>query len=327
MLNPIPFQTHHSISGNSISGANPLVTVVVPTYKRFALVQQAIASVMAQTYKNWEIIIVDDGSDDGTAEAIHSMNDSRIKILEMQHIGNIAVLRNAGVRAGSGEWVAFLDSDDEWVPQKLEMQLNILLREGKRWGYGGFELMNKEKHTIPNKAGIYHPISGWIVKELLTTEASVNIGTLLLERTLFEEAGGFNSDAALLYREDYELVLRLALRAETLALPELLVRVREHGGRSTNTFDYGHDRTASMYEYFIRSRPDKELVKIARRRMAGELTDSAIQRIRNKNYLEAAGRLGKALINGDNLRHMLSAVRRGFTMSAPADTKSSSVSK
>jgi len=322
LSNPGSVQPARSIVGNYFSGAGPLVTVVIPTYKRVALVQHAIASVMAQSYTNWEIIIVDDGSDDGTVEAIHSMNDSRIKVLEMQHVGNIAVLRNAGVRAGSGEWVAFLDSDDEWVPGKLELQINMLLQERKRWGYGRFELMNKEKHTIPNKAGTYRPISGWIVKELLTTEASVNIGTLLLERTLFEEAGGFNGDAKLLYREDYELVLRLAQRAETLALPELLVRVREHEGRSTNAFDYGHDRTASMYDYFIRTHPGKELLKIARRRMAAELTDSAVQRIRNRNYVEAARRLGKALINGDNLRHLLSAIRRGFTIPVPPDAPS-----
>ena len=90
--------------------------------------------------------------------------------------------------------------------------------------------------TIPNKAGQFRPISGWIIKEVLTTEASVTIGYLMLERTLFEEAGGFNQDAKLIYREDYELVLRVALKSEALAVPDLLVRIREHEGRSTNGF-------------------------------------------------------------------------------------------
>ena len=65
----------------------------------------------------------------------------------MKHSGNIAFLRNKGVKEGSGEWIAFLDSDDLWVPKKLEIQLNNLLIEGKRWGYGGFELMNSEMQT------------------------------------------------------------------------------------------------------------------------------------------------------------------------------------
>jgi glycosyltransferase involved in cell wall biosynthesis len=295
------------------SGRHPLITVVIPTYNRLPLVQQAIASVLAQTYTNWELFVVDDGSDDGTPEVVSSINDSRIKLVEMRHSGNIAEVRNAGVKAGSGEWLAFLDSDDTWIPERLETQLQIMMQKGKRWGYGRFELMNKEGRTIPNKAGIYRPLSGWIAKEVLTTEASIAIGTLLVERTLFDEAGGFNSDVELLYREDYELILRLSLKAETLAIPDLLVRIREHAGRSTNAFEYAHDRTASVYEHFIHTRPGKKLAKIARRRMASELAESAVKRIRQRKYLQASRRLGKALINGDNWRHLLSAVRRGFS--------------
>ena len=294
---------------------NPLVTVVIPTYNRGALVQQAIASVIAQTYRNWELIIVDDGSDDGTREAIITMNDPRIKLLTIPHIGNIALLRNIGVEDGSGEWLAFLDSDDIWIPRKLEIQLFFLLQEGKRWGYGGFELMNDDMQTIPNKAGQFRPMSGWIIKEVLTTEASVTIGTLMLERTLFEEAGRFNQDAKLIFREDYELVLRLALKSEALAVPDLLVRIREHEGRATNGFQEAHDRTAAMYEHFLRCRPEKALAKIARRRMAGELAESAKASIRRKQYLQATRKLGQALINGDKLRHLFSVVRRGFSAS------------
>ena len=212
MSNPSSIHPQNDISQNSSIGEQqPLVTVVIPTYNRVALVQQAISSVINQTYTNWELIIVDDGSDDGTSEAIMAMNDTRIKVLKREHFGNIALLRNIGVEEGSGEWLAFLDSDDIWIPWKLERQLFFLLQEGKRWGYGGFELMNKDMRTIPNKSGKYSPISGWIIKDVLTTNASVNIGTLMLERTLFEEVGGFNKDADLIYREDYELVLRLSL--------------------------------------------------------------------------------------------------------------------
>lgn len=290
----------------------PLVTIVIPTYNRFEFVHQAIASVIAQTYNHWELIVVDDGSDDGTTNAINSMNDRRIKALQLKHCGNIAYLRNTGIKAGSGEWLAFLDSDDLWIPQKLEIQLNNLMGEGKQWGYGGFELMNREMQTIPNKAGIYRPVSGWIAKEVLTTEASVNIGTLMLKRSLFEETGGFNEDAELLYREDYELVIRLALRAESLAVSDLLVRVREHNGRSTNLFEYGNDRTAVVYEHFLQTNPDKELAKIARRRMASELGEGAVKRIRERKYSEAGRRLWKAFLNGDRWTHLLSVIRRGF---------------
>jgi glycosyltransferase involved in cell wall biosynthesis len=291
---------------------NPLVTIVIPTYNRLLLVQQAIASVVAQTYTNWELIIADDGSDDRTSEMIIAMNDSRIKVVTLVHSGNIAALRNMAVSKGKGEWLAFLDSDDIWMPGKLEIQLFFLLQEKKRWGYGGYELMNNEMQVIPAKAGKYRPISGWIIEDVLSTEASVNIGTLMVERTLFEEVGGFNMSAELLYREDYELVIRLSLKSEAVAVSELLMRVREHAGRATNAFGYGNDRTVAVYEYFIRTNPEKHLAKIATRRLASELAESAIIRIRKKEYLKAIKRLGKALKYGDGARHLLSVIRRGL---------------
>jgi glycosyltransferase involved in cell wall biosynthesis len=284
---------------------------VIPTYNRLILVQQAIASIVAQTYFNWELIVVDDGSDDGTSEEV-CISDRRIRFLAMKHRGNIAELRNAGVKVSSGTWLAFLDSDDLWLPQKLEIQMQLLLQEGKRWGYGGFELMDEGMQTIPNKAGIFQPYSGWIIKELLKTEASVNVGTLLIQRTLFDEIDGFNTDPKLLFREDYDLVVRLALRSEALATSKLLMRVREHRNRATTVFGLGHDRTAAVYQHFIRSKPEKELAAIARHRMANELAESAVSRLQQKKFTQAAGLLFKAMMNGDRLRHMLSAIKRGL---------------
>src|SRR5579872_6073093 len=201
----------------------PFITIVIPTYNRLPLVRQAIESVLRQTYGNWELIIVDDGSGDDTVKTIRSIPDSRIRVLELPHCGNIAVLRNTGVKAGSGKWLAFLDSDDIWVPQKLEMQLRTM-QAGHRWSYGRFELMNEKMQPIPNKDGKYRAFSGWIIREVLTCEASVNIGTLIVERSLFNEVGCFNPESRLICREDYEFVLRLALHAETVASPELLAR-------------------------------------------------------------------------------------------------------
>ncbi len=298
--------------GNVIFQGHPYITVVIPTYNRRALVKQAVASVVAQSYENWELIVVDDGSTDGTAELIRSIPDNRIRVLELPHCGNIAVLRNIGVNAGSGEWLAFLDSDDIWAPKRLELQLR-LLQEGKRWGYGRFELMNEKMETIPNKDGTYQPLSGWITKEVLTCEASVNIGTLMVQRSLFNEVGGFNTAPQLICREDYEFVLRLTLQAETLATPELLTRVREHRGRTTTVFDDGNERTAFVYGYFIRTQQDPALIKIARRQRAYEFAEIAAKRMKQKKYLQAIQQLGKALFHGDNMRHVFSAIRRGFT--------------
>lgn len=292
----------------------PLISIIIPAYNRWAFLQQAIASVIAQTYTNWELVVVDDGSTDGTKEGIQLLDDKRIHVFSVPHCGNIAILRNAGVTAGTGEWIAFLDSDDVWLPEKLELQLRFLLQEKKLWSYGSFELMNETGQTIPAKSGKYVALSGWITKELLTNKASANIGSLMLKRKLFEELDGFNSNPELVLREDYELVLRLSLKAEAAAVPDLLIRVREHAGRSTNTVNDGHKRTAFLYGHFTKLCPNRELKKIARHRQAYHETEMAVKNIEQKKYRHAIGQLGKAFLKGDKLRHLLSALLRSLNI-------------
>jgi glycosyltransferase involved in cell wall biosynthesis len=295
----------------SILPSDPLISIVIPTYNRGLLLQKAVASVLAQTYKYWELIVADDGSTDDTSEMIHSLQDSRIHLLALSHSGNIASLRNAGAKASSGEWIAFLDSDDEWVSHKLEIQLRLLLYEKKQWSYGGYELMDETSQTIGYKSGISRPVSGWIARPLITTEVAVNIGSLMVDRRLFDDVGGFNTEPKLLYREDYELALRLALKAEALAVPEVLLRVREHTNRTTNAFDDGHARTAFVYEHFLNSKPGNKLERLARRRMAHHLAEIAVNCIKKGKYFPAIRQLIKALAHRDRLRHLLSVIRRG----------------
>jgi glycosyltransferase involved in cell wall biosynthesis len=297
---------------NHESGESPLITIVIPTYNRLAFLQEAVASVVAQSYSRWELIVVDDGSDDGTTRDFICSPDPRISFISLSHTGNIASLRNTGAKAGKGEWLAFLDSDDIWMPEKLEIQIRKLYEEKRRWGYGKFVLMDEQMNPIPNKAGAFYPYSGWIVKELVATTASVNIGSLVVERSFFEELDGFNTDPELLFREDYELTLRLATKAAATVNEELLLKVREHRGRSTTMYGLGHDRTAAVYKYFIQSNPEKELFIMATQRMAYELAESASYHLVRKKYLRGIKQLCRAFINGDSLRHLLSSGKRGF---------------
>src|SRR5690348_2641349 len=120
----------------------PIITVVIPTYNRLGLLTKAVNSVREQTYEYWELFIVDDGSDDGSKEMIRGLMDPRIHLIESVNKGNVAALRNEGALAGHGEFLAFLDSDDYWLPYKLELQLAVMLLEKKRWSYTAYELMN-----------------------------------------------------------------------------------------------------------------------------------------------------------------------------------------
>jgi len=290
----------------------PLISIVIPAYNRLPLLKQAVASVIAQTYTNWELLVIDDGSTDGTKKAVETPGDLRIRIFSVPHCGNIAALRNAGVSVATGEWVAFLDSDDMWVPGKLELQLQTLQQTGRSWSYGRFELMNESGKFIPARSGKYIAHSGWITKELLTNRASVNIGSLMLQRKLFEELDGFNTKTELILREDYEFALRLSLKAEASAVDALLVKVREHPGRSTNVIIDGYKRAAFVYEHFAKNCPDRELKKIARYRQAHHETEMAVKHMQQKKYGQAFIQFSRACWRGDKLRHLLSGFRRSI---------------
>jgi len=289
---------------------SPLVTVVIPTYNRMPLLLEAIHSVVAQNYTNWELFIADDGSTDGTIEAVRVMNDPRVRIIELSHTGNIGSLRNTGAQAGKGEWIAFLDSDDRWLPDKLQIQLNSLTASSRRWGYGAYELMGEFAGPIENRSRKFYPYCGWITKEIITAEAAVSIGTLTIERKLFNEAGGFSTNEKLIYREDYDLALRLSLKAEADAVPEVLVHIREHRGRSTNHVRDSFERMAETYTQFIKIKPGPTLEKIARKRRGYHLAEAAANNLSQKKYLLAGRQLGKALADGDRMKHVLSVLKR-----------------
>ena len=96
---------------------NPLISVIIPTYNRCLLLQEAITSVQSQTYPNWELIISDDGSTDDTVETIKKLDDPRIHVITLPHTGHIGNVINAGVKYSKGDWLAFHSSDDVWLPE------------------------------------------------------------------------------------------------------------------------------------------------------------------------------------------------------------------
>ena len=264
----------------------PSVSVVIPTFDRLPLLLQAVDSVRAQTFADWELVVADDGSADGSAEAVEALGDGRIRAVRLPHAGDEGRARNAGVAASRGEWVAFLDSDDLWMPHKLQVQLAASRAAGVRWSYAGAEMMDPAGRPVPFHAGASLPLSGRIVREVLTLEATVFIGTLMVERALFDEVGGFGERLA--GRADHDLALRLAEREEALALAEPLVRVREHAGRMTKGTESPHEKSARVYERFLRRSRDPALRRVAREQIVRLLVDGAL-------YESRGGRHGRAL--------------------------------
>src|SRR5687768_5708706 len=108
------------------SMVSPLVSIIIPTYNRENLIGESIQSVLDQTYTNWELIIIDDGSEDGTHQVVTGFRDKRISYYLIAHCGIFGKVRNEGLRRSNGKYVAFLDSDDLWCEDKLQVQVDLM---------------------------------------------------------------------------------------------------------------------------------------------------------------------------------------------------------
>ena len=244
---------------------HPTVSIVLPTYNRLPLLQQAVASVLAQSFRAWELIIVDDGSEDGTTDWVRTLTDPRIRLLASEHCGRPARLRNEAIRHAHGAYIAFLDSDDLWQPDKLRTQLEALAVDPHaRWGYTNHTLIDADSRALDiKKAKPWTPISGWIIERLLVHDAIVSLPSVLVERALLDEIGGF--DESLAFCEDYDLWLRLADRAQVLAVPLPLTSIRVHD----KSFTWGRPEVtatfARVYERFGAGHPSKTIQKLCRK--------------------------------------------------------------
>jgi glycosyltransferase involved in cell wall biosynthesis len=212
----------------------PTISVIIPTYNRERLLREALGSVFSQTFTSWELIVADDGSTDNTLEYLATLTDPRVHVVALERQCNMARMRNAAVAGARGEWLAFLDSDDLWLPTKLELQLSRLAANPNcDWSCTGFGFIDTNGRSIPQRSGLpYEAHSGLILERLLQFTATATIQSLMVRRSVFEELGGF--DESFLTRADYDLELRLAARGEICALPEVLVVIRQHESRTSD---------------------------------------------------------------------------------------------
>lgn len=207
----------------------PLVSVILPTFNRLEFLRLAVDSVFSQTFTDWELIIADDGSEQQTQDYLKTLhNPPRVQLIQLAHSGNPGAVRNAALRAASGRYVAFLDSDDVWMPTKLERQLAALQAHPNcRWGYTGYIRVDESgrTRTYPGTKQ-WAPYQGAIFEELLAFEAEVSTPAVLVERQLVEELGGFDEEQWVY--EDYDLWLRIALHNEVDLIDEPLIALRSH---------------------------------------------------------------------------------------------------
>jgi len=209
-----------------VSAARPLVSVVLPTYNREGFLQKAAESVLAQTYDHWELLVVDDGSTDATRTFLGTLRDPRIRPVFQGHSGIPAQVRNAGARTARGDYLAFLDSDDQWLREKLALQIEDLhAHPDSGWSYTGFEYLGVEGRgpIAPHDWAAYN---GWILELVIDTRALIVLPSVVVHRRLFERVGGF--DESLPRCEDYDLWIKLAEASPARVVSTPLVKVRQH---------------------------------------------------------------------------------------------------
>lgn len=191
--------------------ASPCVSIILPTYNRVALLPRAIDSVLDQSYRDLELIVVDDCSTDGTEQELLKITDPRLRLIRQKVNSGPSAARNAGIRASTGQYIAFQDSDDEWLPGKIEKQISLLEQRDVSGSYPAacysrFIVSHRSKQTIV-PSDPQDNLSGHIYKRLLY-ENTMGTPTTIYRKDILDLLGYF--DESLANREDWDLALRVS---------------------------------------------------------------------------------------------------------------------
>ena len=210
------------------------VSVVMPTYNHARYIRQAIASVLVQTYRELELIVVDNHSTDGTGECVRGFDDDRIRYFTFRNNGVIAASRNFGATQTGGEFIAFLDSDDMWADDKLTRQLDglsgadIALIGSAAW------LLDEDQIRGRTFVGVSRRGFRDYSYEDLVQNNAVHTSSALMRRAAFQRAGGFDECPELVCVEDYDLWLRVARTGRVRVLGKPLISYRIHPATGRN---------------------------------------------------------------------------------------------
>ncbi|MGB0867560.1 MAG: glycosyltransferase family 2 protein [Granulosicoccaceae bacterium] len=250
------------------------ISVVIPSFNRWYCLPRALDSVLAQTLPPAEIIVVDDGSDDGTSQNI-AQQYPNVRLLQQTNAG-VSAARNLGIRAATGNWIALLDSDDEWHPDKLNQQQNALQHSGEArlvhcdeiWIRNGVRVNPKNRHR---KTG------GWIFEYCLPL-CAISPSAAMIKTEVFDDIGLF--DESLPACEDYDFWLRLTHREPVLYVEKTLLN--KYGG---------HDDQLSKAHWGMDRFRIKSLFKLLKNghSLSDSQKKSALNTLRGKVEVYGAG--------------------------------------
>lgn len=230
-----------------------LVSIIMPSYNTAKFISETIESVLAQTYSNWELIIVDDCSTDSTDEVVKSfLSDNRIKYIKNEKNSGAAVSRNRALREAKGKWIAFLDSDDLWLPVKLEKQIAFMKENDYHFSYTNYVEINEA--SIPNGRFITGP-------KRITKRGMYNYCWMGCLTVMYDaETVGLIQIADIKKNNDYAMWLKICKKSECYLLDEVLAMYRR--GR-TGSISSHSVKTLIRWHYDLFRKAEKQSVMLA----------------------------------------------------------------
>ena len=301
-----------------VSSAEPLVSVIMNCYNSARYLREAVESVFAQSYENWEIIFWDNQSSDHSAEIFRSYQDPRLKYFCAKQHTLLGEARNLAVAEATGSWIAFLDCDDRWLPGRLQGHMDIARSESDDLGiiYGRAELLLEES-TVPRswfrrrvETGTLLPDprryrtlpEGWIL-ESLATNNFIPLVAATVNKRIFLSAGGFSGRYN--QAEDYEMFFRVAGLSRARAVEQVTAIYRMHGANLSHRQKHlAVSETIALVEELLVGRARSEGLKVAH-------TDRAMHLIESGQWLTGLAVLfskGSARNLVARLNHRLSAL-------------------
>ncbi len=238
----------------------PKVSVIIATYNRAPSLLRSVQSVLRQTYQNMEIIIVDDGSTDHTQEIVKNINDARVRYVRNEKNKGAAAARNTGICLATGKYIAFQDDDDEWVPGKLQIQIDVLEQSSSRVDivYSDMWKVRQGQRTYFHSPR-FTPSDGIIYKHALADGVGyIGLVTVVLRKECFDKAGLFDENLSSLI--DYELFIRLSKDYYFHHIDEpLAIYYATHGSITANLTKVIQARRYIMNKYSSHLLKDKRL--------------------------------------------------------------------
>jgi glycosyltransferase involved in cell wall biosynthesis len=204
--------------------SQPFIDVVIPTYNSMPWIKATVKSVLEQTHANINVYIIDDGSKDDTESFVKSLKDKRIHYVKKEN-GGVSSARNVGIKHAKSEFIAFVDADDIWYPEKLEKQLKLLQKDSEVGLVYGHHYIIDEEDVVQRNLRIWK--RGHVADELSGGNLIAGSASMvLIRRSILNQVGPFRED--IINGEDWELWLRIALVSKVDFVPEILAAIRQH---------------------------------------------------------------------------------------------------